>query len=264
MDLGLGGRLALVTGSTKGIGRAIAAELLAEGAEVIIHGRAASSLAETAELLSTSGKVHTIAADLASAEGVEQLVAAARAIGAVDVVVSNAATYWAAPFGELSDEDWDRALAVNLMATVRISRAFLPQMLEAGWGRIVVVSSDYGVQPNPLLLHYSVSKAAVMSLVRGLAETTRGTAVTVNTVIAGPTWTEGAADFLEASDDGRDLEERKRELFEPGAFLSASLLERYLAPSEVAGLVSYLCSARASCVNGAAQRAEGGVIKAIT
>jgi NAD(P)-dependent dehydrogenase (short-subunit alcohol dehydrogenase family) len=264
VDLQLDGKLALVTGSTKGIGRAIAAELVDEGAEVIVHGRSSAEVDAVVEELALRGKAHGIVGDLSSATGTDSVIAAAGAFGPVEIVVSNAATFWAAPFAELSDEDWNLVLETNLMAAVRLTRAFFPAMLEAGWGRVVLISSDYGVQPNPHLLHYSVSKAAAMSLVRGLAELTKGTAVTVNTVIAGPTWTEGAAGFLDGSVGERDVEEVKAEFFLPGGFLGGSLLQRYGEPREVAGLVAFLCSPRASSVNGAAQRAEAGFIKSIT
>jgi NAD(P)-dependent dehydrogenase (short-subunit alcohol dehydrogenase family) len=263
VDLDLDGKLALVTGSTKGIGRAIAAELAAEGAEVIVHGRRADEVDAVVAELSVRHKVHGVVGDLATADGTAAVISAVGAFGPVEILVNNAATFRAAPFGELSDADWDHVFQVNLMAAVRLSREFFPSMLAAGWGRIVYISSDYAVQPNQYLLHYSVSKTAGMSFVRGLAELTKGTGVTVNTVIAGPTWTEGAAGFLENSVGDRDVDEVKREFFAPGGFLSGSLLDRYAEPREVAGLVAFVCSPRASAINGAAQRVEGGFVKSI-
>ena len=262
MDLKLEGKLALVTGSTKGIGRATAAQLLAEGATVIVHGRSADSVDPVVKELGSAGPVHGAIGDLSTAEGTARLVAAVEAIGSPDILVNNAASFWAASFFDLTEDDWQQSLETNLMAGVRLSQKLMPAMLERGWGRVIFISSDYGVQINPALMHYSVAKASVIALARGLAVMTRGTEVTVNTVIAGPTWTEGASDFIDGTNpEGRDVEEIKREFFEPGGFLSDSLIGRYSEPKEIANMVAFVCSPRTSSVTGTALRVEGGTIK---
>jgi NAD(P)-dependent dehydrogenase (short-subunit alcohol dehydrogenase family) len=263
MDLELVGKRALVTGASKGIGRAVATQLLREGATVIVHGRTEQTASAAAQELSSLGSVHAVYADLSTAEGARELIAQTDAIGPVDVLISNAASYDAVPFLELGDDAWQSTIETGLLAAVRLSRHLLPGMLERSWGRVIFISSDYGVQINPALMDYSVVKAATIALSRGLAVMTRGTDVTVNTVIAGPTWTEGARAFLDrANPEGRDIDELKAEFFVPGGFLSDSLIGRYLDPSEVADVVAFLCSPRASSVTGAAYRAEGGTIKA--
>ncbi len=262
MDLQLHGRLAFVTGSTKGIGRATAAQLVAEGAAVIVHGRSTATVAPVVEALGESGEVFGVWGDLATPEGTTAVLDQVQTIGWPDIVVNNAAEFSAASFFDLTDDDWYRSIETNLLAGVRLARALMPAMLERDWGRVVFIASDYGVQINSALLHYSVGKASLIALARGLAVTAAGTGVTVNSVIAGPTWTEGAAGFIaDNNPEGVPVEDIRRSFFEPGGLLSDSLIGRYSEPQEIADLVVFVCSPRASSVTGTAQRVEGGTIK---
>jgi NAD(P)-dependent dehydrogenase (short-subunit alcohol dehydrogenase family) len=263
MDLGLNGRLAVVTGATKGIGHAVAGCLLDEGATVFVHGSSEATVEDAVRRLRGRGEVHGVAGDLSDPSTPAAIAERVAAVGRPDVLVNNAAVYEVQSFFDLDNDDWHRSLQANLLAGAHLAQAFLPAMLERDWGRVVFVSSDYGVQVNPDLMPYSVGKAAVIALSRGLAVMTRGTGVTVNTAIAGPTWTEGSSSFLDAANtEQRPVEEVKREMFEPGGFLADTLTGRFADPAEVAAVVTFLCSERASVVTGAAQRADGGTIKA--
>jgi NAD(P)-dependent dehydrogenase (short-subunit alcohol dehydrogenase family) len=263
MDLGLKGRLAVVTGSTKGIGHAVAGCLLDEGAAVFVHGSSEATVADAVGRLEGRGEVYGVAGDLSDPAAPAAIAERVAAVGRPDVLVNNAAVYRVQSYFDLADDDWRQGLQANLLAGAALAQKFLPAMLERDWGRVVFVSSDYGIQVNPDLMPYSVAKAAVIALSRGLAVMTRGTGVTVNTAIAGPTWTEGSASFLDAANtEGRPVEEVKSEMFEPGGFLADTLTGRFADPAEVAAVVAFLCSERASVVTGAAQRADGGTIKA--
>jgi NAD(P)-dependent dehydrogenase (short-subunit alcohol dehydrogenase family) len=263
MDLGLNGKLAVVTGATKGIGHAVAGALLDEGATVFVHGRGEETVEDAVGRLRGRGEVHGVVGDLGDPAAPAAIAARVAEVGRPDVLVNNAAVYEVKDYLELEEDDWRRSLQINLLAGAALAQAFLPAMLERDWGRVVFVSSDYGVQVNPLLMPYSVAKAAMIALSRGLAVMTAGTGVTVNTTIAGPTWTEGSAGFLDgANPEGRPVEEVKAEFFEPGGFLADTLTGRFADPAEVAAMVTFLCSAQASVVTGAAQRADGGTIKA--
>jgi NAD(P)-dependent dehydrogenase (short-subunit alcohol dehydrogenase family) len=254
--------LAVVTGATKGIGHAVAGALLDEGAAVFVHGRSEATVADAVGRLEGRGEVHGVAGDLSDPATPAAIAEAVATVGRPDVLVNNAAVYEVKPYLDLDDEDWSGSLQTNLLAGARLAQLFIPAMLERDWGRIVFISSDYGIQINPDLMPYSVAKAAIIALSRGLAVMTRGTGVTVNTAISGPTWTEGSASFLDgANPEGRPIEEVKREMFEPGGFLADTLNGRFAEPAEVAAVVAFLCSERASVVTGAAQRADGGTIK---
>jgi NAD(P)-dependent dehydrogenase (short-subunit alcohol dehydrogenase family) len=258
VDLDLTGRRALVTGSTQGIGRAVAARLAAEGASVVVHGRDAGRVARAvAELRrEAAGPVEGIAADVADPAAVARL---AEEAGPVDVLVNNVGVFGVGAFAETSDDDWQRYLDVNLMSGVRLSRALLPGMLASGWGRVVFVSSESGVDVPADMAAYGVTKAAQLALGNALAKTTRGTGVTVNTVLGGPTWSDGVAAAVTglAQAQGLEVEQLRAAV---AAQRPTSLVGRFLEPGEVADLVVYLCSPRASATNGAALRADGGVL----
>lgn len=263
MDLGIKGKLALVTGSTLGIGRAIAEALLAEGARVIVNGRKETPVAEAVAALSRWGEAHGIAADLATAEGAQVVSAAAARIGSVDILVNNVGYFEVKPFGEISDRDWLDMFELNVMSGVRLTRALFPGMLRRNWGRVVFIASEQSVKPNPDMLHYAMSKTAQVSIARGLAESTRGTGVTVNSVLVAPTWSEGVEAFLGklAPAAGKSVAEMSTAYFQgPGA---SSLLQRWATPEEVAAQVVFLCSERAAAVNGAAQRVDGGIVRSL-
>jgi NAD(P)-dependent dehydrogenase (short-subunit alcohol dehydrogenase family) len=264
MDLGLRGKLALVTGSTQGIGYATAKLLAAEGARVIVNGRRADLVKRAVSRLGEiGGEIHGVDADLSEAEGARKVLAAAGAIGPVDILVNNVGYFEVKPFASITDEDWLAMFQQNVMSGVRLARGLLPGMLERDSGRIVFVASEQSAKPNPDMLHYAMSKAAQVSIARGLAELTRGTAVTVNSVLAAPTWSEGVEAFLGkiAPDEGKSVDEMRTAYFDgPGA---SSLLQRWATAEEIASQVVFLCSARAAAINGAAQRADGGIIRSL-
>lgn len=263
MDLGLKGKLALVTGSTAGIGFAIAAGLLAEGARVVINGRTPLRVAAAVERLKASGDVFGVAADMATAAGAATLADAVNSIGALDVLVNNVGYFEVKPLAELEDADWEAMFQLNVMSAVRMSKAFLPGMLERNSGRVVFIASEQSVKPNPVMLHYAMSKAAMVSVARGLAESTRGSGVTVNSALVGATWSDGVEVFMHkmAQAQGVTVEQMTLEYFKTEA--GHSLSQRFLTPKEVADQIVFLCSANASAINGAAQRVDGGVIRAM-
>ena len=263
MDLGIKGKLALVTGSTQGIGYAIAGMLAAEGARVIVNGRRADLVKRAVSRLAGLGEIHGIEADLSDVEGARKVVEAANAVGPVDILVNNVGYFEVTPFEAITDEAWTSMFELNVMSGVRLTRELMPGMLERNWGRVVFIASEQSAKPNPNMIHYAMSKAAQVSVARGLAELTRGTAVTVNSVLAAPTWSEGVEGFLEkmAADTGTPVEAMKTAYFDgPGR---SSLIQRWASADEIAAQVVFLCSTRAAAINGAAQRVDGGIIRSL-
>ncbi|HXN81421.1 MAG TPA: SDR family oxidoreductase [Myxococcales bacterium] len=263
MDLQLKGKRAVVSGSTAGIGFAIAEELAREGAEVVVNGRTEARVEQAVARIRKSAPqvlVQGVAADLATAEGAAKLVAR---VPAADVLVNNLGIFEAKPFGEIPDADWLRIWDANVMSGVRLSRHYLPRMKQGGWGRVVFITSESAVQIPAEMIHYGVTKTAQLGLARGLAELTKGTAVTVNSVLAGPTRSEGVSVFVEslAKQKGIDKKQVEQEFFQH--MRPSSLLQRFAEPAEVAHLVTYLCSPLSSATNGAALRVEGGVVRSI-
>ena len=263
MDLKLKGKRALVTGSTAGIGHAIAAGLCAEGAAVILNGRSQQRVKEAAARLAAAhpgATVTGVAADVGSAAGIESL---CREVGAIDILVNNAGIFEPKPFLEIPDADWLRFFEVNVMSGVRLTRAYLPGMLERKWGRVIFISSESGICPPAEMVHYGMSKSAQLSVARGMAETCVGSGVTVNSVLPGPTRTEGVGTFFSrlAEEQGVSLEQAEQDFFANAR--PTSLIKRFIEPAEVASLVAYVCSPLASATHGAALKVEGGVVRSL-
>ncbi len=263
MDLGLKHKLALVTGSTQGIGRAIAQALVDEGARVIVNGRNRNRVDATVQALAATGEAYGVVADLATVAGAQQVIDAAARIGPVDILVNNVGYFEVKPFAEISDRDWTDMFELNVMSGVRLTRALFDGMLQRNWGRVVFIASEQSVKPNPGMLHYAMTKTAQVSIARGLAESTRGTGVTVNSVLVAPTWSEGVETFLGkiGPEQGKTVEEMRTAYFDgPGR---TSLLQRWAIPEEIAAQVVFLCSMRAAAINGAAQRVDGGIVRSL-
>ncbi|HEY2157916.1 MAG TPA: SDR family oxidoreductase [Isosphaeraceae bacterium] len=263
MDLGLNGKRALVTGSTAGIGLAAAIGLAREGASVVVNGRTEARVGEaiaTVRKAVAGAEVSGVAADLAGAAGCNEMIAR---VPDVDVLVNNMGIFEPKPFDEISDADWMRFFETNVLSGVRLSRHYLPAMKRQNWGRILFISSESAVQTPIEMVHYGITKTAQVAVARGIAETTAGTGVTVNSVLVGPTKSEGVASFV-----GRLAEQRKVDeaAMEREFFVSArptSLIKRFLTVEEVANAIVYLASAASSATNGAAVRADGGVVRSI-
>src|SRR5438128_1865545 len=261
MDLQLTGKLALVSGSTAGIGFAIASALAGEGARVIVNGRTEERVQAAIDRIRTAHKdalLEPLAADLGGAAGTEQAV---RRFPQVDVLVNNLGIFEPKPFPEISDAEWSRFFEVNVMSGVRLSRAYLPRMKERNWGRIIFISSESGIQIPAEMIHYGVTKTAQIAVARGIAETCAGTGVTCNAVLPGPTASEGVNDFVGslASQGGQTHEQVEKEFFEKAR--PTSLLKRFATPDEVAAMVLFICSPVSAATNGAALRVDGGVVR---
>jgi NAD(P)-dependent dehydrogenase (short-subunit alcohol dehydrogenase family) len=263
MDLQLKGKLALVTGSTVGIGFAIAEGLAREGATVIVNGRSEARAAKAVENIREKipeAKVDAFVADLSTADGFEALQSV---YPKVDILVNNLGIFNPQPFEEISDDEWRRFFEINVLSGVRLSRHYLPRMKQGGWGRIVFISSESALQIPVEMIHYGFTKTAQLAISRGLAESTIGTGVTVNSVLPGPTASEGVTDFVGklASQSKQTASEFEKFFFEK--VRPSSLLQRFETPEEVANLVVYICSPLASATNGAALRVDGGVLRSI-
>jgi NAD(P)-dependent dehydrogenase (short-subunit alcohol dehydrogenase family) len=263
MRIDLSGRQAVVSGSTAGIGYAIAKGLAAAGARVVINGRNEQSVLDAARRLAgeVEGAVITgIAADLGTAEGVRHV--AAR-VPEADILVNNLGIFDPKPFLEIEDEEWERFFRINVMSGVRLSRRYLPGMVERNWGRIVFISSESGVQIPVEMVHYGMTKTAQLAVSRGLAEVVAGTGVTVNAVLPGPTRSEGVGEFMAklARDQGKSIQEFEAEFIAENR--PSSLIRRLAEVEEVANMVVYVCSPQASATTGAALRVDGGVVRSI-
>jgi NAD(P)-dependent dehydrogenase (short-subunit alcohol dehydrogenase family) len=263
MNLDLHGRLALVTGSTAGIGRAIADGLAAAGAAVIVNGRSQARVDEAIRAVRAAvpgATVHGVAADLGTAQGAAAIVAAHPS---VDILVNNVGIFEPVPFEAIPDESWTALFETNVMSGVRLSRAYVAGMRQRDWGRVVFVSSESGLHIPAEMIHYGVTKTAQIALARGLAETLAGTGVTVNSVLPGPTSSEGVGTFVRqmAEQQQIDVAEMERRFFQTAR--PTSLLRRFITPEEVANMVVYVCSPAASATTGAALRVDGGVVRAI-
>jgi NAD(P)-dependent dehydrogenase (short-subunit alcohol dehydrogenase family) len=260
MDLKLKGKLALVTGSTAGIGLAIATTLAREGARVIVNGRSKASVDDVVASLtsSTGGDLDGFAGDLSVASSAEQLV---RMHPGVDILVNNLGIFEPKSFEEIPDADWLRFFDVNVLSGVRLARLLLPSMRRANWGRVIFISSESGVQIPSEMIHYGVTKTAQLAVSRGLAEALAGSAITVNSILPGPTRSRGVGEFVDtlAKARGMSFAAFEREFFEK--VRPTSLIKRFAEPEEVASLVAYIASPLASATTGAALRVDGGVIR---
>jgi NAD(P)-dependent dehydrogenase (short-subunit alcohol dehydrogenase family) len=260
MDLKLAKKIALVTGSTAGIGQAIATSLAREGATVIVSGRtpAAVDAAVAAMKADTHGDVIGFAGDLSVAAVAQSL---AKKHPVVDILVNNLGIFEVRPFEEISDADWQKFFDVNVLSGARLSRLYLPSMRKRNWGRIIFISSESAYHIPAEMIHYGMTKAAQIAVARGLAETTAGTGITVNSVLPGPTRSRGVGDFVAemAKASGKSAQSVEDEFFKTAR--PTSLLQRFATPEEVAAMVTYIASPLASATNGAALRVDGGTIK---
>ncbi len=263
MKIDLTGKTALVTGSTSGIGHAIAKGLAGAGASVVVNGRTEAKVDAAVAALAKAlpgSKLRGIAADVSTAAGCDALV---EALPDVDILINNAGIFEPKGFFDIPDEDWTRFFEVNLMSGVRLSRAYLKGMLKRNWGRVVFISSESALNIPKEMIHYGLTKTAQLALSRGLAEMTRGTAVTVNSVLPGPTMSEGVETFVKdlAKQNGQSVEEAASQFVKQ--FRPTSLLQRFASVEEIANMVVYVSSKEASATNGAALRAEGGIVQTI-
>jgi NAD(P)-dependent dehydrogenase (short-subunit alcohol dehydrogenase family) len=263
MDLQLMGKRAVVSGSTAGIGYAIAAALAREGAAVVVNGRTAARVDEAVRRIGAEhagASVEGVACDLGTRAGADRLF---DAVPEADILVNNLGIFEPKRFADISDEDWLRFFEVNVLSGVRLSRHYLPGMVARKWGRVVFISSESAVQIPAEMIHYGMTKTAQLAVARGLAESVAGTGVTVNSVLPGPTASEGVTTFV--ADMGRtrgvDAATVEREFFR--TVRPSSLIKRFATPDEVAAMVAYVCSGLASATTGAALRVDGGVIRAI-
>jgi NAD(P)-dependent dehydrogenase (short-subunit alcohol dehydrogenase family) len=263
MDFGLEGKTAVVSGSTAGIGFAIAAALAAEGAKVVVNGRTEARVAAALEKIDKQVKnahLHGIAADLGTLQGVQTFLKQAPE---TDIVVNNLGIFETKPFLEIPDSDWLRLFEVNVLSGVRLSRHYLPGMLRKKWGRVIFISSESAQHIPVEMIHYGMTKTAQVAIARGVAESVAGTGVTVNSILAGPTASEGAVNFVEglAKQQGISTAEFEKQFF--SSVRPTSLLKRFQTPEEVAAVVAFVASTQAVSINGSAVRAEGGVVRSI-
>jgi len=258
MDLGLKGKRALVTGSTAGIGFAVAKGLAREGAFVYVNGRTEARVQKA--VAEIGANTEGVAADLGALTGIQKLFARVKD---VEILVNNLGIFEPKPFLQIDDEDWLRFFEVNVLSGIRMTRHYLPRMLERKWGRIIFVSSESGLQIPPEMIHYGMTKTAQLAVARGIAESFPASGVTVNSVLAGPTECEGVGAFIEnlAKQRGESKESVMRDFFEHAR--PTSLLKRFATTEEVASMIVYLCSEAASATTGAALRVDGGVVRSI-
>ena len=260
MDLSLTGKTALVTGATAGIGLAIARRLAEEGAIVTICGRSQNKLDAAMATIAPYGAGHGVLADPATAEGAATLIAA---VPETDILINNLGIYEAKPFTEISDADWHHIFEVNVVSGARLARHYFPQMLARNWGRVIFIASESALVIPQEMVHYGMTKTAQLAISRGLAEQTRGTGVTVNSVLPGPTRSEGIVGFIRTMVDNKDAPEAEREAEFFAKMRPLSLIRRLIDPEEIAAQVALLASPLGAITNGAAIRVEGGIVPTI-
>lgn len=261
MDLQLKGKTAFVSGSTAGIGYSVAKQLLVEGAAVIINGRSQAAIDAAIAGLQAEvpgAAVSGVPADFSNGVEVKALL---EQLPAIDILVNNVGIFEPKPFEEIPDEDWFRFFEVNVMSGVRLSRKLFPEMLARGWGRIIFISSESAVIIPDEMIHYGMTKTAQLGVSRGLAERTKGTQVTVNTVLPGPTQSRGVGTFIGdlAKQEGVSEAEMEVKFFRD--FRPSSLIQRFASTDEIANMVTYLASPLSSATNGATLRVEGGLLR---
>jgi len=263
MDLGLKGKFAVVSGSTAGIGLAIATTLAREGARIVINGRTqkrVSAAAERIRMELRGAEVTEVAADLGTADGIKAFI---EQVPNADILINNLGIFEIKPFLEISDSDWMRVFETNVMSGVRLARHYLPEMLRKNWGRVIFISSESGQQIPAEMVHYGMTKTAQIAVARGIAESVAGTNVTANSILVGPTASEGVGDFVQsmAMQQGVSKEQVEKEFFQK--VRPSSLLKRFETTEEVAAVVAFIASTQATGINGAAIAAEGGVVRSI-
>jgi len=263
MDLKLSDKIAFVSGSTAGIGFAIAKRLLMEGAQVIINGRTQKNIDDAIDQLKSEipqAKISGIAADFSKVDEVNKLI---QALPEIDILINNAGIFEPKAFADIPDEDWFRFFEVNVMSGIRLSRHFFPKMLKKNWGRIIFISSESAVFIPDEMIHYGMTKTAQLAVSRGLAELTKGTNVTVNSILPGPTKSKGVGTFIEdlSKANNTSIEEVEKDFFKN--MRPTSLIQRFASVEEVADTVAYYVSPLASATNGASIRVEGGLVRSI-
>jgi NAD(P)-dependent dehydrogenase (short-subunit alcohol dehydrogenase family) len=263
MDLQLENKKTLVTGSTAGIGYAIAKQLAKENAQVYINGRTTARVESAVQKLKEetgNQNIHGLVADFSDSKQVDTLI---EQLPEVDILVNNVGIFEPKAFRDIADADWFKFFEVNVLSGVRLARAYFDKMVAKNWGRIIFISSESAIQIPDEMIHYGMTKTAQIAISRGLAELTKGTNVTVNTVLPGPTFSEGAGDFIErlANDQNKSIAEIEKDFFKH--VRPTSLLQRFTTTDEVASMVVYVASPLSSATNGAALRADGGVVKGI-
>jgi len=259
MNLELTDKTALISGSSKGIGFAIANQLAAEGARVIVNGRSEGAVNRALEQIrqaTPTANVDSFVGDLSKSEAVTALLGR---FSMVDILINNLGIFEPKPFEEIPDEDWRRFFEVNVLSGVRLSRAYVAGMKQRKWGRIVFISSESGIQTPAEMIHYGMTKTAQLAVSRGLAESCTGTGVTVNAVLPGPTHSAGVEEFVQQLSAGQSFEAFEKEFFK--SVRPSSLIKRFETPQEIASLVTFVCSPLASAITGAALRVDGGVVR---
>jgi NAD(P)-dependent dehydrogenase (short-subunit alcohol dehydrogenase family) len=261
MDLKIKNKIALITGSTAGIGYAIAKALANEGASVIVNGRKIERVNQAVENLKKETGNVNITGIVADFEDKKQIAKLISELPEVDILINNVGIFEPKAFNDITDEDWFKFYEVNVLSGIRLSRAYFDKMIAKNWGRIIFISSESGIQIPDEMIHYGMTKTAQIAVARGLAELTKGTNVTVNTVLPGPTLSEGVGGFIEnlANGKGVTTDEIEKDFFQ--TVRPTSLLKRFIEPEEIASLVTYLSSDLSIATNGAAVRADGGVVK---
>jgi NAD(P)-dependent dehydrogenase (short-subunit alcohol dehydrogenase family) len=260
VQIDLSDKTALVTGSTRGIGFAVAKGLLEAGADVVINGRSQASVDEALARLPSGEKARGAPGDVGTAEGCRAII---ETVPAVDILINNAGVFVPQPVFEIPDAEWERLIAVNLMSGIRLARHYVPRMIDRGWGRVVFVSSESALHIPKEMVHYGTTKLAQLGVARGMAESVAGSGVTINSVLPGPTLTEGNELFLRnlIGDSDSSIEEAGRRMIETER--PSSLLGRLASSEEVANLIVYLSSPQASATTGASMRVDGGVVRAV-